>query len=205
MPNPHAIQIRHPVVFIAGLLLFALVIFPMQALSQAEDPGARVRTAAIQIAAEITAIDKNTREITLLLPHGEYQTLVAGPDVKRFDEFQVGDAIVATYVTSLAGEVRDPTPEELENPWQELDAAAVANLDLPPGVAGMRVVKAVCTIEGMNRVAGTAMIKDPRGKYHLIGDIPPERFEGRKLGDTVVMVYTQALALTLEKAPAGDE
>lgn len=185
------------------LLLAALCLACAAALAEDADsqqPG--VRAAAVQVSAVITAIDQDTRELTLRMPHGDYVTIVASPDIQRFGEFAVGDAIVATYVTSLGGEVRKPTPEELETPWQELDAAAVAGMDIPPGVAGMRVIKAVCTIEGMNRVAGTAMIEDPRGKYHLIGDIAPERFEGVQLGDTVVMVYTQALALTLEKAVA---
>lgn len=185
------------------LLLAALFLFCAAAMAEdAADQEPRMRTAAVQVSAVITAIDGETREVTLELPQGGYVTLVAGPDIKRFDEFAVGDAIVATYVTSLAGELREPTPEELENPWQELDAAAVAGLEIPPGVAGIRVIKAVCTIEGMNRVAGTVMIQDPRGKYHMIGDIPAERFEGVKLGDTLVVVYSQAMALTLEKAAA---
>ncbi len=166
----------------------------------AEGDGPNVRAAAIQVAALIVDIDRETRELTLQTPHGDYVTVTASEEIQRLDDFEVGDAIVATYMTSLAGEVREPTEEERANPWQELDAAAIADLDMPPGVAGMRVVKAVCTIEGMNRVAGTAMIEDPRGKYHLIGDIPRERFEGRQLGDTVVMIYSEAMALTLEKA-----
>lgn len=185
------------------LLLAALFLFCAAAMAEdAADQEPRMRTAAVQVSAVITAIDGETREVTLELPQGGYVTLVAGPDIKRFDEFAVGDAIVATYVTSLAGELREPTPEELENPWQELDAAAVAGLEIPPGVAGIRVIKAVCTIEGMNRVAGTVMIQDPRGKYHMIGDIAAERFEGVRLGDTLVVVYSEAMALTLEKADA---
>jgi hypothetical protein len=171
---------------------------------EAEEEGGEVRVAAVQVAAIITEIDHETRELTLQLPGGAFVTLTAGPNVKRFAEFAAGDAIVTTYVTSLAGEVREPTAEERENPWQELDAAAVAGLELPPGVAGMRVIKAVCTIEGMNRVAGTVMIEDPRGKYHLIGDVEPEKFEGRMLGETIVMVYSEAVALTLEKAAGVD-
>ncbi len=190
-----------------ALLLFTVLALLMLALSgavSAEEEGSEVRVAAVQVSAVITEIDHETRELTLQLPGGAFVTLTAGPDIQRFAEFAAGDAIVATYVTSLAGEVREPTAEEKENPWQELDAAAVAGLEMPPGVAGMRVIKAVCTIEGMNRVAGTVMIEDPRGKYHLIGDIEPEKFEGRMLGETIVMVYSEAVALTLEKAAAVD-
>ena len=72
-------------------------------------------------------------------------------------------------------------------------------------MAGLRAITAVCTIEGMNRVAGTVMIKDPRGKYHLIGDIEREEFEVRMLGETVIMVYAEAVALSLAKADTMPE
>jgi hypothetical protein len=169
----------------------------------AEEGGDR-RMAAVRVTAIITDIDYETRELTLQLPSGAFVTLTAGPEVSRLDEFAVGDGITATYITSLEGEVREPTEEERENPWQELDATAVAGLDIPPGVAGMRVIKAVCTIEGMNRVAGTVMVEDPRGKYHLITDVEPEKFEGRMLGETIVLIYSEAVALTLEKAAGVD-
>lgn len=166
------------------------------------EEGGETRVAAVQVTAVITDIDHESREVTLQLPGGSFVTMTAGPEVQRFGEFAIGDGITATYLTSLAGEVREPTAEERENPWQELDAAAVAGMDMPPGVAGMRVIKAVCTIEGMNRVAGTVMVEDPRGKYHMIGDIEREKFEGRMLGETIVLVYSEAVALTLEKAVA---
>jgi len=183
-----------------ALTAILALVFTAASIADSHEGGANVRAAAIQVSALIVDIDRKTRELTLQTPHGDYVTVTASEDIQRLDDFEVGDAIVATYMTSLAGEVREPTAEERENPWQELDAAAIADLDMPPGVAGLRVVKAVCTIEGMNRVAGTAMIEDPRGKYHLIGDIPRERFAGRQLGDTVVMIYSEAMALTLEKA-----
>lgn len=188
-------------------LLLVPIVFAVASAAKADSHAVErdeLRIAAVQISALIVDINHETRELTLETPHGAFVTVTADPEIQRLQEFAVGDAIVATYLTSLAGEVREPTEEEKANPWQELDAVAIADLDMPPGVAGMRVIKAVCTIEGMNRVAGTAMIEDPRGKYHLIGDIPREKFEGRMLGDTVVMIYSEALALTLEKAAAID-
>jgi hypothetical protein len=179
------------------MLVLALVSHPVSAAEQ--EQGGSVRAAAVQVEAVITDIDHKNREITMQLPGGAFVTMAVGEAAKRLDEFAVGDAIVATYLTSLAGEVREPTAEEKANPWQEVDGAMVAGLEDTPGVAGMRVIKAVCTIEGMNRVAGTVMVKDPRGKYHLIGDVERERFEGRMLGDTIILVYTEAVALSLEK------
>ena len=56
----------------------------------------------------------------------------------------------------------------------------------------------------MNRELGTVTLKDSRGKLHLIGDVEPEKFEGVTLGQTIVVVYAEALTLTLErKVSAG--
>jgi hypothetical protein len=76
--------------------------------------------------------------------------------------------------------------------------AGVSDDENHPGVGAARVIRAVCTIEGLNRILGTAVIKDPRGNVHVIGDVEPEKMEGVTLGQTVVMVYAEALALSLE-------
>ena len=181
------------------LVMLALALVSAPASAEEQQQGGTVRAAAVQVEAVITDIDHENREVTLQLPGGAFVTMTVSEEARRLDEFEVGDVIVATYLTSLAGEVREPTEEEKANPWQEVDGAMVAGLEQRPGIAGMRVIKAVCTIEGMNRVAGTVMVEDPRGKYHLIGDIAPERFEGRMLGDTIILVYSEAVALSLEK------
>jgi hypothetical protein len=51
----------------------------------------------------------------------------------------------------------------------------------------------------MNRALGTVTVKDPRGTLHMIGEVEPEKMEGVTLGQTVVLVYTEALAVSLEK------
>jgi hypothetical protein len=186
-------------VFAAALLLAVVALLPRPAAAQAEAGEGEVRAASVSVEALITDIDFESRELTLQMPGGAFVTMNAGEEAKRLDEFEVGDVIVATYLTSLAGQVREPTEEEKANPWQEVEGAMKAGLEERPGMAGMRVIKAVCTIEGMNRVAGTVMVEDPRGKYHLIGDIAPEKFKGRMLGDTIILVYSEAVALSLEK------
>lgn len=191
--------------FTSLCLALTAVAFSATALADGHGKGTTsARMAAVQITAIVTAVDKETREVGLELPHGEFTTLVVGEDVPRFDEIAVGDAVVATYVEALAGEVRTPTQEELDEPWVELDAAAVAELDMDPGMAGLRVVRAVCTIEGMNRVTRTAMIQDPRGKYHVITDVEPSYMMGLTLGTRIIMTYAQGMALNLEKAPTSE-
>jgi hypothetical protein len=184
-----------------ALMVLAIALSQPVLADAHEEEGANVRIATVQVRAMVTDVDTEARELTLQLPGGSFVTMAAGEAATRLHEIAAGDTVVATYITSLAGEVREPTAEELANPWQELEATAIAGFEVPPGVAEMRVIKAVCTIEGMNRVAGTVMIQDPRGKFHLIGDIEREQFEGRTLGETLIVVYSEAVAVAIEAVP----
>ncbi len=185
-------------------LLCGLLAGTMPAAAQAEAQASsdNERTMTKQISALVTKIDAKTREITLETPLGNYITLTAGPAITRFDEFAEGDLVTATYASSISGELRAPTEEELAEPIVELAADAVATPDMEPGAAVGRTLRAVCTIEGMNRITGTIMLKDPDGDFHIIDDVDPAKMEGVALGDTIIIHFTEAFALTLEKQPA---
>ena len=157
------------------------------------------RMVAKRISAQITAIDPKTRNITMEGSLGNTITLKASEAVTRFDEFAVGDLVQAMYSESLSGELRAPTEAELEAPWVELDGAAIAKENMAPAAGVGIVVRAVCTIEGMNRATRTVTVKDPRGLFHVIPDVDPANMEGVNIGDTIIITYSQAIALSLEK------
>ena len=189
---------------LSALALFsAFLLGTIPALSLAElevsERSGNERTTAKRISAIITDVDPESREVTLEGGLGNSITLTVAPEVKRFDEFKVGDLVVATYVSSISGELRAPTEAELAEPIVELDAGAVAGEDMEPGAAVGRSIRAVCTIEGMNRIARTVMLKDPDGDFHIIDDVDPAKMADVSLGDTIIVTYTEAFALTLEK------
>lgn len=185
-----------------ALISISTVLFSLVAQAEhhaeAAKPETNVRAMSMTIEAVITDIDLETRQFTVEGPNGQPITMTAAEKVVKLEDVNVGDTIVATYFTSLESELREPTQEELAEPWVVLADAAKSEADEQPAIGGARLIRAVCTIEGMNRVLGTVTIMDPRGKLHLIGDVEPEKMEGVTLGQTVVMVYTEALAVTLE-------
>ncbi|MEE4175702.1 MAG: hypothetical protein V2I57_15765, partial [Xanthomonadales bacterium] len=117
---------------------------------------------------------------------------------------EAGDYLIVTYLAALAAELREPTAEEQGNPWVEGIEAGIAGADQAPGGAMITAVRAVCTIEGMNRLLGTVMILDSRGKTHVIGDVKPERIESLRIGQSVVITFTQALAVGIEHPADAD-
>ena len=185
-------------------ICLSTLIFALPSAVRAEDKSGG-RAMAISVEAEVTHVDHKAREVTLRGPTGELTTVTASDQIQRFEDFAVGDIVSATYMASLEGEVREPTEAELAEPWVELDAAAKAGLDMDPGAIVGRVIQAVCTIEGLNRVTRTVMVQDPRGKYHVITDVEPEKMEGVTLGTTLVLTYSEAVAISLVKKEATAE
>lgn len=197
-----------------GLITLVALALPM--LAQAahhEEPKAEDqanvqmggRAMAMEAAAEITAIDLKTRQVTLRGPSGNTFTLQSQDKVIALEDVKVGDSVVVTYIAAIESELRTPTAEEIAAPWVVLDEEAVSDDASHPGIADMRVIRAVVTIEGMNRQTGTVTIKDSRGMLHIIGDVEPEKMESVTLGQTAVIVFAEAMALTLQhQAAAAD-
>ena len=100
--------------------LIALLALTMPMLAQAAENEAvepevetGVRAMAMEAEAVITAIDLETREVTLQGPSGDSFTLQSQEKVVKLEDVQVGDAVVVTYLAALESEVREPTAEEI--------------------------------------------------------------------------------------------
>jgi hypothetical protein len=205
-------QTRSTLQIVRNCVLGALLLTPPLAAwagnqtdeSQAE-PVHGGRAMSVSIEAVVTAIDPETRQISLKGPQGNVVTLTAGEEIGSLDKINVGDRVSATYVAAVEGELREPTEEELAEPWVVLQEAVTPEAGEPPAVGRARLIRAVCTIEGMNRSLGTVTLRDPNGRLHVVGHVEPEKMDGVTLGQTVVVVYTEALALSLEERSEGEE
>jgi len=100
----------------------------------------------------------------------------------------------------LASEIREPTAEEKENPLTVLEGAVKAPPDTAPAAGGLRQIKAVVTVEDIDRSAEMVTLKGPLGNILRVLVAYPERLEKVKIGDTVIVIYTEALAVSVEKA-----
>ena len=70
------------------------------------EPGKASIVEAVQVSAQVVGIDKATRTVTLKGPQGNSVDIVAGDEVKNFDQIKLGDFVVARYVQSLTLELK---------------------------------------------------------------------------------------------------
>jgi len=151
----------------------------------------------------ITDIDYPNREVTLKDSQGRIETFSVSKDVQRLNEAKVGDKVSVDYYFGFNAEVRKPTAEEEQNPLVVLEATGRAEPDAAPAGLSMRQIRAVVTIEGLDRAKETVTVKGPRGKYWVARVADPSRLDQVHIGDTIVMTFTEAAAISLK--PAGKE
>jgi hypothetical protein len=159
----------------------------------------REKTTLVTVTATVESINPTNREVTLKGPLGNTVTFTVDQRVKRFDEIKVGDTVRADYYVSLAAELREPTAEEKEHPIEVLAGAAKAPPGTSPAAGGLRQFKVVTTIEGLDRPTRTITVKGPRGNFLTARVENPSNLTRMRIGDNVVVTYTEALAISLEK------
>jgi Cu/Ag efflux protein CusF len=187
-------------------ILFSVLLVASQCVALAADekaaptePMGRTDSVLVTETASVEAIDLANREVTLKGPLGNTVTFTVDKRVKRLNEVKVGDLVRADYYVSFAAEVRKPTPEEEKNPIMVQEAAGKAPPGTSPAAGGLRRFKVVTTIEGLDRPTQTVTVKGPMGRYLTARVADPSRLTQVRIGDTVVITYTEALAISLEK------
>lgn len=153
----------------------------------------------VSVTAEVQKVDLEKRDLTIKDQQGNVSSFTVDKRVERLNEIKAGDKVNVDYYVSLASEIREPTAEEKENPITVLEVAAKAPPDTAPSAGGLRQIKAVVTVEGIDRPAEKVTLKGPLGDTITIKVLDPSRLDKVSLGDTVIIIYTESLAVSVEK------
>ena len=148
---------------------------------------------------KVLEIDKENRAITVMGLEGNFVTVTVGDEVERFDELAVDDIIEFEYLEYILAEFRWPTPEELAEPLMVLAEGGKAPEGMDPGAYVGAIVKAVVTIEIINRPNMTATVQGPRGNYMTFDVEDKSLLERVNVGQVVILTYAEAMALSLNK------
>jgi hypothetical protein len=178
---------------------FAQTPAPAAGVAVASEPGKAALVSAVEISAQVVAIDKTTRTVTLKGPKGNVVDIVAGEQVKNFDQIKVGDLVVARYAQALTLELRKTRAASGEAVVKE--EAAKSKAGERPAVAGARSVTLLADVVAVDPKASTITLKGPKGNEVTLDVRNPEQFKVVKKGDQVEVTYTEALALSVELAP----
>lgn len=153
----------------------------------------------VEASATIEAIDKQNRLLSVRGPGG-VATIVAGPEIRNFDQIHVGDKVKVTYTAAVGAAIT----KSKEKPTTTYDAAAIAApIGAKPAGAVGATVSTTVQIESVDTSFDAVTFKRPDGFLRTIAVSSPEGkkfIRTLKKGDMVDVTYTEALAISVVPA-----
>jgi len=194
--------------FRTALAATVLAFSPLAACAQAAPTAAEALTAvapgkfAGMIEATVTlvveSIDKATRSVVLKNADGDQLRIVAGNEVRNFDQIKVGDNVVATYTQGLVMTLKKGGGALRER--IDSGETASAGKGEKPGAYEFKEVTFVADVQAVDLKKQTVTLRGAKRTVDLkIKD--PEQLKLIKKGDQVEGVYAEAVAISVVPAP----
>ena len=173
-----------------------LCLLLLAACASGQQPGpSREETAVRSFRARVEAIDHATRRVTLVDEAGDKLIFRADEGVRNLDQVKVGDELQGDLVEKLLIEARAATEDEKVAPVQVVEGLVRAEPGEKPAGLFVRELKSVFTVASIDVAAGGGELRDANGELHFVKARNPAVLERLKVGDTVVVTYTEALRL----------
>jgi hypothetical protein len=182
------------VVFVLGV---GAGVIGQEKIARASEKPKVVRERVATVTATVQAIDLANRIVTLKGPKGKVVDLKVGEQVKNLPQVKVGDLVVAKYYESIAVQVLKPG--ETGGAGAAGVVAAAKPGERPAGLVANQVT-VTATIEDISPKKTYMTLKGPDGKSVDVKVRDPKNLEKVKVGDQVMITYTEALAISVEKA-----
>ena len=169
---------------------------PAKAASCAPAPKA-VKERVVTKTATVQAIDLKTRKVTLKDKDDNVFDLIVDERAKNLPQVKVGDEVVAKYHESVVVQMASPgTPLGVT----KTETATSAKLGEKPAGTESSQVTVVATIVEIDPGKTFIVLKGHEGKSVIVQVKDPKKLENVKVGDQLSITYTQALAISVEKA-----
>jgi Cu/Ag efflux protein CusF len=157
---------------------------------------ARTRT----ITATVAELDVAKRHVTLKTAKGDMIPMTLGPDVRNLDKVKVGDSLVVQYAEALSLTLKKGG-KALPSATETVGAGR-APVGAAPGGGAVQQIEITADVVAVDAKQQVITLKGPQRTVDLkVND--PAQFKLIKVGDQIEAVYTQALAMKVDPAPAA--
>ena len=183
------------VVAVAAVLMLSLATGVFAQATQGAAPTGVVREREAVMTATVVAVDLQNRYVTLKGPDGELRDIKVGEEAVNLPQVKVGDLVTVKFYESIAVEVIKPGTAMGAG---ETTAIVRAKPGEMPGGMAARQVSVTATITAIDKQKSTMTLKGPEGKLVNVQVQDPANLEKVKVGDELMITYTEALAISVE-------
>jgi hypothetical protein len=152
----------------------------------------------------VAAVDKAERMVTLRTDDGREETIKCGPEVRNFDQIEVGDKVAAEFHEATVIYARKPeAPAGASGSapaTAQYSKAELAPLGDKPGGVITNVTEITATVQDIDYAKREMTLSGTGGKprvFNISQDV--QNLESVKKGDEIVVRQTEALAISVTK------
>ena len=120
---------------------------------------------------------------------------VVGEEARNFDQLRVGDVVTAEYSQALTINLKKTNAPLTANATETLERSAPG---AKPGGSAAREVTVIADVTAVNQQTGEITLKGPQGNSVDLIVHDPEQLKRIKKGDQMQVVYTEAVAISVE-------
>ena len=186
------------VVAVAVVLMLSMATGAFAQATQGDAPSAPptvVKEMETVMTATVVAIDLEKRIVALKGEDGEVRDIKVGEEAVNLPQVKVGDLVTVKFYESIAVEVIQPGTFAGTG---EKSAIVRAKPGEMPGGMAARQVTVTATIMAIDKQKSTISLKGPEGKLTSVKVQDPTNLEKVKVGDELMITYTEALAISVE-------
>ncbi|VVE11864.1 hypothetical protein [Pandoraea anhela] len=174
---------------LAGLLSLGTVVHAQDAAR----PAPIVAGGVVEYRTTLLGVDTKNRSIKVADEQGKPVTFLVGPDVKNFEQLRKGDKIIVAYERSVAISVAPGDGIRSRVLTEGADRAAPGQ---KPAADAARNLKVVATVQRIDRKSNIVTLRGPQRTVDVNVE-DPKLLEGVKVGDSVTVNYTEAIAIAV--------
>jgi Cu/Ag efflux protein CusF len=177
---------------VAALFSTALPLAAQTTSTMVEGRGA---AEVVTVKARVDSIDKATRRIVMTGPEGRSMSVVAGPDVRNFDQIMVGDTVVLKHFQALAVDlIKRPGSDGIREMVQREGVMVSPQGGMPGSMAGRETV-IIANVWSVDKKRQIVTLRGAREGLREFKVKDPARLAAVQVGDQVELKYVDAVAV----------
>jgi Cu/Ag efflux protein CusF len=177
---------------VAALFSTALPLAAQTTSTMVEGRGA---AEVVTVKARVDSIDKATRRIVMTGPEGRSMSVVAGPDVRNFDQIMVGDTVVLKHFQALAVDlIKRPGSDGIREMVQREGVMVSPQGGMPGAMAGRETV-IIANVWSVDKKRQIVTLRGAREGLREFKVKDPAKMAAVQVGDQVELKYVEAVAV----------
>jgi len=157
-------------------------------------------TTAVTVRGKIVGVNKAEKVVTIEGTGGRRLYLkVENP--YNLEAAKVGEPVVAHFYEVVT--IRKKSLDETVRSASLKEGIATANPGQVPGAVAGQQARVLVTVDAIDEANGTVSVKGPDGTVEKVKARDPRNLKQLKVGDELVVTLARAVAISLEKEPAG--